>query len=126
MKKSDSNMVYFGIYVFFLGLLFIAYTDSVFPHFLYDGFKHEWVKLIGVAFLGISLVTIVSVVLRFYWFYYLSSVAKAAAFFWISGFYLLGYVSLPIVLIGVIDIASGLWVLKCMRNENISLRRESA
>ena len=117
MTKSDWSMLIFGVYVFFLGTFFIGAPDVVLRHITFEPFLPAWVQLIGAVFLCISAFNFISVKLKLYWFYVLSSVAKSTAFFWISGLYFLGYIALPITLTGVIDLISGVGPLcACARN----------
>lgn len=117
MSHSARSVLYFGLYIALLGSLLIFLPNTLLGLVDVPQTKEVWIRLAGMLLLFMGFFYVQAGRYNLIPFFKWTLVTRGAAFFFVLGFWLAGFVSWVILAFWLGDLAGWLWTWSALRSE---------
>ena len=119
MSSSAKSIFLFGIYIAFLGLLLIFFPNPLLELVSLPPTEEVWIRLAGMLLLFMGFFYVQAARHKLVQFFQWTLVTRGVAFFFVLGFWIIGFTSWVILAFWLGDLAGLLWTWYALRTEKL-------
>ena len=117
MKKSSRTLFVFGIYFGSMGIILMTVPNLLMRMLTLPATHEVWIRVLGFLITILAYYDIHASLADLTIFVKWSILPRVACIFVLGAFILMGWVAYPLILIGIIDLASAIWTKLVLMKE---------
>ncbi len=117
MSRSAQSILFFGIYLFLLGILLVFIPNALLGLVELPPTNEVWIRLAGMLLLILSFFYVQAGRHNLVPFFKWTLVTRGVAFFFVLGFWLCGFISWIIIAFWLGDLAGLIWTWVSLAKE---------
>jgi hypothetical protein len=119
MSNSARSVFVFGLYLLVIGIVLLVAPNFLLGMFLLPSTSEVWIRIVGMLVLFLGFYYIQAARKEMTDFFRWTVHVRSSLIVFFAAFVLLGFVSLPLILFGVVDLLGAIWTSLALRPPKI-------